>query len=694
MPVTWEIDPVSEDAGNAPLALVEPAYRLTAMDLTPPPVEGQYAGSVDTEGDPAVGYRHLNRIIRLEYLVRGGTDQAVESNLYALQQKVDKLRRERGTLKLTTQTGDTVTGDVLNAQIRELTLDRRYVRNRVIPLVLEFECLPYFRGTPILLGDHVETTFPCLIFTETGLAGDVPGLGKLVIDDDQGQDQSWVVWGVQSRYYDSAASAALFYEAEGRTPLGGSATAAGPAGASGGGSNVMRNTALATSYQAILSTQASGGGAHLSHIGTYRVFVRVQTPTSNTGEVSVALEWGAGDFRAFTKNQERVLGAIDEGVWRLLDMGLVYLPRVTSGLQRWEGRVLAKTTAAGDDIDADYLFLVPVDEGSGEVAVAPRVITPTAFAARDEFDQSAGALTGKTLPVGGTWVGSGDADDFTVDTTNHLAERSPALDDSAGVFGALAASGRFLVAGTSTFTDLVVQVAARSFDQHGGSPSSWQCVLARYVDTNNWLIFGRRHASTGENRLVLIKRVAGTVTTIASWDMRSIWGVYFDHSVPDPFKTVRLQVSAQGRWLAWAGESSETLTFVGGGQDAALATGGALASGKCGIYDENQDVATTEAHHYDDFLAFVPPADAAIFASQSLEIRHNAVEREDSSGVLLAKVAYEGDYLQVPPAGREGRTARFIVKACRNDPQTMPDSAIDDLSGRLTYTPRHLVLPA
>ena len=31
----------------------------------------------------------------------------------------------------------------------------------------------------------------------------------------------------------------------------------------------MRNTALLTSYQAILSTQATGAGAHLSHVGTF-----------------------------------------------------------------------------------------------------------------------------------------------------------------------------------------------------------------------------------------------------------------------------------------------------------------------------------------------------------------------------------------------------------------------------------------
>ena len=102
-------------------------------------------------------------------------------------------------------------------------------------------------------------------------------------------------WGVQSRFYSSSANAALFYEGEGRTAMGGSATAVGPTGASGAGSNVMRNTALLASYQAILSTQATGAAPPSTHRIVSRVRA-VQVPTTNTGEVTVALEWAEGDF--------------------------------------------------------------------------------------------------------------------------------------------------------------------------------------------------------------------------------------------------------------------------------------------------------------------------------------------------------------------------------------------------------------
>ena len=89
------------------------------------------------------------------------------------------------------------------------------------------------------------------------------------------------------------------------------------------------------------------------------------------------------------------------------------LQKVTAGTQRWEGRILAKSTVSGDDIDMDWLMLFPVDEGYGEVSAVARIVTPTAFSARDEFDQAAGNLTGKTAPVGGNWAGAGDTHRLT-----------------------------------------------------------------------------------------------------------------------------------------------------------------------------------------------------------------------------------------------------------------------------------------
>ena len=83
-----------------------------------------------------------------------------------------------------------------------------------------------------------------------------------------------------------------------------------------------------------------------------------------------------------------------------------------------------------------------------------------------------------------------------------------------------------------------------------------------------------------------------------------------------------------------------------------------------------------------------------MFANQSLVLRHDRAIREDSTGTYWQPVSrFDGDYLRVPPAGNEGRSARMIVKALRTDPATSADPAIDDVSARLTYVPRVRQVP-
>jgi len=130
------------------------------------------------------------------------------------------------------------------------------------------------------------------------------------------------------------------------------------------------------------------------------------------------------------------------------------------------------------------------------------------------------------------------------------------------------------------------------------------------------------------------------------------------------------------------------------GQEAELATGGALATGKVCISDGRGGADGATTRKYDNFMIAVPTTDAAVYASQSLEIRHDRVIREDSTGTLWVPVSkYVGDYCRVPVAGKEARTLRGIVKLCRNDPFTMADTAIDDASWRLSYRPRYLQVP-
>lgn len=619
-------------------------------------------------GEVPVDFRVPNRQITIPLSLGATGFAGYAAARSQLQSKTALIQREGGWLKRDTG----LYADIVNAS---LTIpDRHDHLGLEDDVVLKLEAIPDFYGNEEARAVQTELALPYLLFTEINIAGDYPARCRLKIDELDGDNQMFLMWAVQSRHYSADPTAALFYEAESRTPLGGATAVAGITGSSGAGSNVVRQGTLTPTYQAMLSTQASGGGAHLSGVGTFRVWARTHRPATNTGQVSIALEWGEGDFRKRTTNAAATYAADDrEGAYCLTDLGLVTLTKASQGTQRWEGRIIAKSTATGDDLDVDCFWLMPANEGYGEIRGLTQFETPTAFFARDGFDQTAGALTGKTAPVGGVWAGGGDTDDFTVESTA-TAQRAAVSDADAN-------TGRYAISGVAAMAAQVVQVEVKTSAL--GDLGTYLGPLARYTDTNNWLmatLFADKQS--GESEIRVRKRVAGTVTTLAHPAVAVAVGVSY---------TVRLAVESSGRWVVWCfPTSAEPGLPIATGVDTALATGGALASGKPGFYDAHTGT-TAASRNYDNFQAFVPTADAAIFANQSLEIRHDRVIREDASGTIWTPVSeVKGDYFRLPPSGMEGRTARVIVKGSRGDPDTMTDPGIDDLSAQLIARPSWL----
>lgn len=676
--LSLQFDPVSEDAANVPFELVSDATgaRLVEQNYPAPVPVVTWASSADSEGERNVSYRWPNRKISLKVEIVG-TAATVKTRLGNLEQKVAKIAREGGTLKHTYPDGTFVVFDLLALEGYEPALNIEYFVGNAAMVQLEFQAKPFARGVPVTLPDRVETTLPVLVFTETGVTGDAPALGRLIVDEDQGADQQWVVWGMQRDSYSSSANAALFYEAEGRTPQSGGATAV-QAGASGAGSNVVEAT-VGTAFSSVLSTQATGGGAHLSHFGTYRVFARVLTPTANSGAVSFALEWAEGDFRRYSRHSSTVFPVdLWDNTFRTIDLGVVSISKVQQGAQQWEGRILAKSTFPGDKVRVDCLWLVPT-ERSGEVESVTRSPAPTVYSAQDAFSQTAGVLTGKSLVVGGTWQwggAPGDADDFNVTGTGAVTRTVGS--DASGVV----TNGRLVTASTPSLVNTVVSVDATiPITLFNGALGG---VVCRYVNATNFLcafvLDGDVAASP--RWLFVQKVVAGVATTIAgSFDV-----------VTGTANTIRLTVTPYGSFLAEVLSGGAVVESVTG-DDAVLATGGTLSSGKVGILDY-ATATTPGTRTYDNFYAYSPPVDAAVFASQSIEWRHDGVLREDSTGTIYQRPSqYEGNYLTIPPYAQESKTTRFIVKASRSIPGVGADSAIDDISARLTITPRFLVMP-
>lgn len=674
-----EFDPVDQDAANSPLSVSNSSYKVTAYSWPAPQLNVLYASSVDTEGEIPASRRYSNRQISMTLTMTDTTGNL----LSALQAKVAKIAREGGTLKRTMKNGDVIVFDLLAADAFDPKFDVIYHIKDYLEVEVAFAAMPFGRGTEVTLSAHPETSLPCLTFTETAITGDVPALGRLTITEAQAADQAFVIWGQQSRYYDSSSDAALFYQAESRTPLTSAATAVGATGASGTGSNVVRHTNLNSSFQGIVSTQATGAGNHLKHVGDFNVLARVYMPASNAGTVTVALEWAEGDFRAFTRNTPVALDPTFEANWMLIDLGQVHLTKVVAGTQRWEGRVLGKSGGTGDEVDVDCLMLVPVAEGSGRVTASSSTPSPATLTAQSNFTTESGVITGDSLTAGGTWSGSGDADDFSV--SGGLATRT-AVSDSVGL-----QNGRMIVASGSTLAGCSVAVSAypSAVETTSIIGTTLQGVLARYVDTSNFLAAGFRWIDDGGGAAAtcyVYGRVGGTTTELAQ-DAVSVASV--SSSAP---ANIQLTVTTGGVYtltISFGSGVTQTLT----GSLPALAPSGALASGKCGLIDY-WSLAGANTRTFSGFQAWAAPGDAAMFASQSLEVRSDRVVREDSGGTLWVNPSsYEGDYLLVPPAGAEARTNRFFVKGSRGIPGESADSGIDDISATLSFTPRYLVVP-
>lgn len=479
-----------------------------------------------------------------------------------------------------------------------------------------------------------------------GVEGDVPAEASLVVTDTAGLSRDLAVWGLEWRHQAGADLELRQNELTNTGFAGVSTTRAGSVS-----TNVYRGT-LTTSPVAVCGT------GNQPHVGTWRPYLRCY-PSSTSIRVRFTYREGDGPLKSLEWEMPVAANA-----WNELDLGVVTVPPRLLGTQRWQGQVEAYSSVVGDTLDVDYLLLVPAGEGYGR---ARRIIafgTSTTFSARDEFDQAAGALTGKTAPVGGVWAGAGDADDFAVETAGKTAQRT-AVSDTGPRFDYLP------VALTGTVVQADVKLSALVAGAVGG-------VVARYVSTTDnlraWvgLSDGVPAVVLTNGAFALLGRATLLSLSLTEW------------------VTVRLVVSGN-RAYVWV--------FPKGGAASAPViqrdvTGFVSASGNPGLAD-NQAGAAACTRSYDNFLAFAPVADAVCFANQSIEFRSDDTVREDSSGVYYGRPReYRGAPFFLPPAGDENRASRIPVMLRRNDIYTTSEANVTDAQQvEVRYVPRYLYLP-
>jgi hypothetical protein len=430
--------------------------------------------------------------------------------------------------------------------------------------------------------------------------------------------------------------------------------------------NVVRATLTA-------SPLAVCGTGNLTHQGSFRVKARVYA--SAAGQY-VRLSWQEGDgpYRSNPYVTPPVPGAFNE-----IDLGLITVPPKQLGTQRWSGRIEAYTTTTPgtDTLDIDYLVFVPAGEWYGRARGEVVPDTPSVFSVRDEFNQTAGALTGKVAPVGGTYVAmtGSDTNDLQVEATGHTAQRTD-VSDTGTILGGI-------YPGRAVGLDVNLGATAAQMDWKASVDSvAVRGLMIRVVDASNFLA-----VTVHSDRTVRVRRIVAAGGTL----MNQVNAV----SVSSFTGWQSLRFAALGAsYYVWMGAAGGNLRLICSGSHADLESGGALATGDVYLYDD-QATATACTRNYDNFQAWVPPIPTVLYSGRTAEIRSDGAGRQDSTGTYYGPMpAYRGGPIYIPPAGDKNRTTRLFAKAHRNDIEAAASEPVtDSLTVQVIVTPRYAVVP-
>lgn len=603
----------------------------TRADISVPPPQPKpiYATSFATEGSvPASEAHYENRDISFTVRCYGSDELELESAIGEIYRRLGQINLYGGELAVTLPSDRIIYFDLVQEAQATVDFGPEMLRFLRADVNVVLQARPFWRMPEMGLGPFLEISKPALVFTVNDVPGDVQALGRLKVTELAGANKWQLDVALQAEHYDTAPTAALFYEAEELSLVGTSTVAAGAAGVSH--TSVVRNTNLATDWQTILSSQMSGGGS-LSHVGTFRVKARVYRPTSNTGYVSLRMKWGEGDFRQRTRNQVTTYPPDTlEGGFTTVDLGVVHLSKVPVGDQEWRFDIEAKSTVAGDEIDLDCFVLNPTDEGYAELSAIDQIDDPVTHSAGTGADDATVGTVAWTNP------GNITASDGVFAVTGTLGAVAVSHWLKATNFG-------FAIPTGAVIRGIVAEVQRKQTPPGIPGPVS------------PWV---------ADNAVRIVK--GGTIqatdrSSPSLWPLASAYASYG---------------SAADLWgQTWTAADLNASTF--GVALSARNTQSTFATG-------------ASVDHIRITVYYTEIVDAAVFASQTAELRHDRAIREDSTGSTWTDISKRsGPYLRLLPG-----TNRLVVTQYRNDPNIATNDTIDDMLVELWATPRGLVVPS
>jgi hypothetical protein len=374
-------------------------HVLAPLKASTPQSEKLMTSNVDSEGPISAGSKQDNIEISPKLRITGADEPDFRRRQAELEQKRHKLEGEGGVLRLIYPDGKWIDYWIRAVTGGERLIDNRFVHHCRTEDEITFVCGPFGKEEEEFVGEFSGSGRLLEVLVED-TPGSAEALARAEVVSTTG-DIWELLWGKESRRLSEESTGAPYYPAGALTPLGGAAvttaTIEGKAGTS-----VVRQGTLTPNWTAQLAT------GHLTHQGVYEVYAWAHMPTSNTGEVGLMFEYGVGDLQDsstlepiyFPANHGR------EGRVIRITLGQVFIRAGARGSHRWEGRMLACSSVAGDDLDLLGLGLRPLAEGNSRMAVTPSLRPPAAVLTRDEFTtQPSGNLNAQPIAGALSYVG-------------------------------------------------------------------------------------------------------------------------------------------------------------------------------------------------------------------------------------------------------------------------------------------------
>jgi len=375
----------------------------------------------------------------------------------------------------------------------------------------------------------------------------------------------------------------------------------------------------------------------MTHRGVRQFWIRAEDTGETAGDVEFQLLWRSLGASSWSEGPIVPSPLVD--AYQLLDLGECRPERAVIGDERWEWEIQARAPGGSGKVKVKSVYPLPT-----ESFVIVR--TPAETQAAYLQSQKSPGTVGTNASVGTqAWTNPSNAK--TSDNSYAVAENNAVITDRQTNYLTFT-DFKFSIPSTATILGVVPEVERKASAKEA----------TKYVtDLVACLIIGGE-IQTLVNRATPFATQWSTTDTYASYGSSSdLWG---NASITPA------QANAEGFGFAFAAYLHSQTTTITASVDSA----------RINIY-------YTEA---------ADPS-RVCFATRSIELRSDGVFRQHETDDIWGPLIPEGQLLQAPTEGLEGREARYIVIPTQGDLGEASDAGTNALSAQVFIRPAYLFTP-